>query len=152
MNIIRSLFYGIISACGAAIFQQLVLILMNIEFIETTQLTPLLIFGALSEEIFKLLFIFRLEFEKYHRLIINSFMIGFGFSLLEIALKIFSISETEPIKWLNYLGIIFIHALTAGIIGFFAAKKWALINRIICGLLIALILHLTYNSIFIYIF
>lgn len=151
---LKSFFYGIISASGVTIFQQIVLIVLGVEFIDTNQLSPLLIFGAFSEEIFKLLFIYKLrtETQNFKKMLFGSFLIGFGFSLVEITFKLLSNLESFGFSLNSYLGIVLLHILTAGIIGSFLTLKLPLCLRIILGTSLAFLLHLTYNYFQIYIF
>ncbi len=155
MNKLKAFFYGIISASGATIFQQIVAIVLGLEIIDTSRLTPLLIFLAISEEIFKFIFIYRLCLDEkgQKNIFWDSLFVGFGFSLLELTFKIWGEAE-NAIDFLrfDYLGIMLIHILTAGIIGFFLARKWPILMKISVGLGIALILHLAYNALVIYIF
>ena len=148
---INAFFYGILSAFGATIFQQAVILILGIKIIDTSSLTPLLIFGATSEEIFKLIFIYKLrtQTQSLKGMLLGSILIGFGFSLVELTFKLWdnlnNFSE-------DHLGIIFIHTLTAGVMGIFLAQKWSLTTRIFLGTSLAIILHLAYNALKIYIF
>jgi len=144
--------YGIISACGTTVFQQFMLLILGLEIIDTSRLSYPLIFGAISEEIFKLLFILQLKKEKTEKLFFQALMVGLGFSLLEVTFKIWSAWEEGAFIWKGYLGVILIHVLTSGIIGFFLEKKWNFTFKISIGLLIALTIHLAYNASQIYLF
>jgi len=154
MNKVTAIFYGIIAASGAAIFQQLILILLNIEIINTDRLTPLLIFGAMSEEIFKFLVIYKLSTEEENswKLIVNSLFVGLGFSLIELTFKIWGNWQNIQTYFFDYLGIILIHLLTAVIIGYFLTLKKFPGRSILAGFIIALVFHLAYNSLQIYLF
>lgn len=154
MTKIKSFFYGIVAASGATIFQQLILIILQIEIIDTTQLTPILVFGAFSEEIFKFLVIYKLanEEENSRKLILSSLFVGLGFSLVELTFKIWGHLENIRIYFSDYLGIVLIHLLTAVIIGYFLTLKKSLRFSLLVGFFSALALHLVYNSLQIYLF
>jgi|GEM_PF-3875148 len=150
----QALAYGIISASGATIFQQLLLIVLGIEIFELNRLTPLLIFVAISEEIFKLIFIYQLGRRRgnFSDLFFSALFLGLGFSLMEISLKIWNSLEKGNFLWSDYLGVILLHILTAGIIGLFLERKWKPPVKILIGLTIASIIHLAYNALRIYLF
>ena len=154
MNKIKSFFYGIIAASGATILQQIVLLSLNVQIIDTSHLTGLLIFGAFSEEIFKFFVIYKLSQEETltKNLVLNSLLIGLGFSLVELVFKIWGDLEIVSANFLAYLGIIFIHVLTAGTIGYFLSREKPAHWTIPAGIFLALLLHLAYNALLIYSF
>ena len=151
---INSFFYGILSVAGATIFQQIILIVLEVEFIDTSYLSPLLIFGAISEEIFKFIFVYKLktQTQNFKEIFFGSMLIGFGFSLVELTFKVWGDWKNLNYFLENYTGIILIHVLTAGIMGMLLTQKWPLAIRIFSGLSLAIILHLAYNALKIYIF
>lgn len=148
MNKLQSFFYGIIAALGTVILQQIVLILFRVEIIDTSQLTPLLIFGALTEEIFKFIFIYKLAqtAQSNKNLIYSSLLVGLGFSLTELIFKLWENFQNIKINFFDYFGLVLIHLLTAGVIGLFLSLKKPLWIRIMSGILVAAILHLAYNA------
>jgi len=152
MIILKSIFYGIFSAIGATIFQTVVVIILGVKTIDTNHLTSILIYFALLEELFKFIFIYKLgtETQNFKEIISGSLLIGLGFSLVELTFK--TLENSENLLYLDYLGIILIHVLTAGIIGIFIAQKWNTYIKIILGIGTAFILHIIYNSLQIYIF
>lgn len=152
MHKIKAFFYGVIAASGATVFQQLILIVLNIEIVATDHLTPLLIFGALSEEIFKFIVIYKIyiETESEKNLLINSWLVGFGFSIIELIFKIWGKLPDIRIFYPDYLGIIVIHMLTAVIIGYFLTLKKSKILSSLAGITLAFLIHLVYNTFKIY--
>ena len=152
MHKLKAFFYGIIAASGATVFQQLILITLNIETVSTTSLTPLLVFGALSEELFKFIVIYKIysETESRKSFLLNSLLIGFGFSLIELIFKIWDKLPTVQVFYADYLGIIIIHIITAGVIGYFLTLKNSKFLLSIIGITLAFLLHLAYNAFKIY--
>jgi len=153
MNKIKAFSYGIISAFGATFFQQIILILFNVETIDTSRLTPLLIFGAFSEEIFKFIFIYKLakEEESRKKIILNSCLIGISFSLVELLFKLWGMQNIK-IDYFSYFGIFIIHILTAGIMGYFLTLKKGSAAFLVLGITVAVLIHLAYNALLIYLF
>ena len=154
MNKLKAFFYGIIAAMGATIFQQLILIFFNIVIIDTSRLTPILIFGAISEEIFKFIFIYKLASEEtfQKKIIINSLLLGSGFLTVELFFKLWGNLQAIQTDYLNYFVIAIIHTLTAGIMGYFITLKKSSITLLALGIALAILIHLAYNALIIYLF
>jgi hypothetical protein len=131
MKQIESFFWGIIAALGALFAEQALMDLIsifspsqrNISSEYLFSLNYILPLAVIVEETLKYLVISkRIEFISFGRsLILNSYLVGLGFAATETALiytKGFSPAEFLS---LNLAGIILIHILTAGIIGYYTA-------------------------------
>lgn len=133
MKQLESIFWGIIAAISALFLEVLISTMVPIlsgpeKELATNFSSPIsfiLIVSILTEETFKYLVIFnRIEKFSYGRmLIINSFWVGLGFSLVELTLIYgkFSVNLNMTFELKEIIGLILIHILTAGIIGYFTA-------------------------------
>ena len=154
MDKIKAFCYGIIAAFGATFLQLIALILLNVQIIDTSHLSALLVFGALSEEIFKLIVIYYLAKEKNfsQNIVLDSLLVGLGFSITELVFKIWGDVEIIRTNFWAYLGIVFIHLLTAGIMGWIFSVKKSAWSWVLFSLMLALTVHLAYNAVQIYYF
>lgn len=163
MKQIESIFWGIIAAIGALflgiLISTLVPILsgpgkeLSMDF--SSPLNYVLIISVLTEEVFKYLVIaHRIEKFSYGRsLIINSLLAGLGFSLVELALIYgkFSPNLNLSFKLTEIIGLVLIHILTAGIIGYFVAIREAgKCATFIKAAAVAFIIHFFYNTLIIW--
>ncbi len=145
MKYIESLFWGIIAALGALVLEFLITEVLQISF------PPSLSFAVIAagvEEILKYIVIakrIKMLFEK-KILIIASLLAGLSFAMVEA----FLIYEKIGAEWRRYYpniaGIILLHILTAGIIGYFAAtgdaKNWKMPAKALGA---AFVIHLAFN-------
>lgn len=163
MKQIESIFWGIIAAVGALFLGILISTLAPVLFGPGKELSmdfssPLsfvLIVSVLMEEIFKYLVIAnRLEKFSYGRLlIINSMLMGLGFSLVELALIYgkFSANLNSSFELTEIAGLVLIHILTAGIIGCFVAiRKAGKHITFIKTITMAFAIHFFYNALIIW--
>jgi hypothetical protein len=118
-----------------------------------SRLSPLIIIAIIIEESLKILFILPIvrEIADRRKIFLMSFLIGLGFASVEIAFNISDIDfQVKPI-YLELLGLILLHALTAGFAGFGLAKSRSLnIIKLLGILFITSLLHLIYNTAVIY--
>ena len=163
MKQIESILWGILAATGALFLEVLISTLIPILFGPKKELvtdfsSPLsfiLIVFVLIEEILKYLVIAnRIEKFSYGRsLIANSLLVGLGFSLVELALIYgkFSANLNLFSELKEIIGLVLIHILTAGIIGYFVAickvGKYMTFIKVIIA---ASIIHFLYNALIIW--
>ncbi len=172
MRQIESFFLGIIAALGALILELVVLVIISISADYGIELTPenlfsldvipktlsvfhyLLLASVIIEESLKYVMIAkRVEvFSLDRKIILNSFLVGLGFALVEIMLIYGKISSgTAEFFYQNIAEIILIHISTAGIIGYFVAtRNPRKIITFIKPVAIAVFFHLLYNLLVIY--
>lgn len=163
MKLTKFFIFGILAAAGAMaselILSSLCSILFNIN-IETNyfqEITFFLIAVILIEEFFKLILLqnlFSTSMENSRSKIFSALIFGSGFALFEITSKLLSLPQQNSLSvfYFNLAGIFLIHTTTAGIIGFFLAKKTALSRTAIImqAIFFSSILHLAYNLLVIY--
>jgi len=161
MKIIQPFFFGILAAFGALFFQLAIRIIFigdgSLPDNFYTQISWLLLAVILIEEIFKFLLInkYRQEAENKKNFLLGSFLIGLGFSVVEISLLFSSEILTGPALYLGMLGVLCIHLATAGFVGIFliqidaASKKGGLVH-LPSIILFVFLIHLLYNSFLIY--
>ncbi|OGI17306.1 MAG: hypothetical protein A2Z52_02865 [Candidatus Moranbacteria bacterium RBG_19FT_COMBO_42_6] len=170
MKFIRPFFFGITAALGALFLELLIGMLIGspeeLTDIFFNQLTLLLILSVLIEEILKLTFVYRsqLELKNYlqnetetikigREFFLNSFLVGIGFSCMESFFIFFSLSSVQEVFDLKLaiLGIFLIHTFTSSLMGYlpikFSSYKFYVVPPV---LLIAMLIHLLYNSLIIY--
>lgn len=154
MRQIESFFLGIIAALGALVVE---IVLFGFQDISRPfELGIYSLFGmALVEETLKYLFIAgRIEmFSLYRSLVINSFFLGAGFSLVEILLRSqgenFEIKSAETL--LGISGIAVLQMTTAGIMG--RTVSWrnpSKIKTFFVAVSPAFLIHFGYNSAVLY--
>lgn len=152
-NVIESFFWGIITALGALIVELVFFIAFSfyanstasLSFLQLFTVPKFIILGAIIEEFLKYIIISkRLEnFSLGRSLVLNSFLVGFGFFATEICLSYFS-GAMPPSNLIVELAII--HIGTTGLIGYVvASKNPKKINTLIYAVLLASIFHATYN-------
>lgn len=152
MKIIKPTFLGIIAAGGALVIELCFLFFLTGGLpagkLILGGLTPLLILAAGMEELSKFLVISRgLLREQDGKLIFPSaLLVGFGFALFELFLKSgLEISGSFKL-YSGMLGIILVHMLTAGLIGYLAGRLKEIRILHAAGIvLLAAALHLLYN-------
>lgn len=163
MRWIESILWGIIAAAGALFLGILISTLVPILLGPGKELSmdfspPLnfiLIASVLMEEIFKYLVIANgIEKFSYERsLIANSLLVGLGFSLVELALIYgkFPANPNPSFELKNIAGLVLIHILTAGIIGYFVAvRKTGKHITFIKAIIIAFAIHFFYNALIVW--
>jgi len=163
MKQIESILWGIIAAAGALFLGILISTLAPILFGPEKELSmdfssPLsfiLIVSVLIEEVFKYLIIAnRIEKFSYGRsLIANSLLVGLGFSLVELALIYgkFSANPNPFFELKEMAGLVLIHILTAGIIGYFVAVcKTGKYTTFTKAIIAASVIHFLYNTLIIW--
>ncbi|GBE16490.1 hypothetical protein BMS3Abin15_00307 [bacterium BMS3Abin15] len=172
MRQIESLFLGIIAALGAVVLELIVLVIISIFADYETALTSeslfslnampktlsafhyLLLTSAVIEESLKYVMIVkRVEvFSLDRKIILNSFLVGLGFALVEVVLIYGKISSgSAEFFYQNIAEIILIHVSTAGIIGYFiATRNPKKIRTFIKPVAIVVFFHLLYNLLVVY--
>lgn len=118
----------------------------------------LLLAAAAIEEFFKLLVIYKsfyLQKNSAREFLYSSLFLGFGFSLAEIAISDYFGIFGDLNLYLGILGIIFIHTLSAGMIGYLLLRVSAKGSPrfgeaggpvLIAILFAATLLHFSYNA------
>lgn len=153
-KIIKPIFLGMIAAGGALVFEFLLL-----GFFPETNLSAaafskniilFLLMAAVIEEFFKFLVIYKsfyLQKNNTREFLYSALLLGLGFALAEIVVSnYFGVSGSFNL-YLGILGIVFIHALSAGLIGYLLLKiKSATFLFLAAILLVASLLHFAYNA------
>lgn len=162
MRQIESILWGMFAAIGALFFEAVVFTLISIFFIPekewvldfSSPLNYVLIASILTEEVFKYLIIAKkIELFSYGRtLIINSLLVGLGFSSIELWLiyEKFFANLNLSFGLEEIAGLVLLHILISGIIGYFVAlqganKFWTFIKVII----LVSAIHFAYNALII---
>jgi hypothetical protein len=153
MNFVKPIFLGMIAAGGALVFELLVSSFFPSHDFSTADIFLNIIFLiilAAIEEFFKLLVIYKSFYSQKNNgrdFLQSSLLLGFGFSLAEIAISGY-FSDTKNLNlYLGIMGIIFIHTLSAGLIGWFLLKiKTRLVISLVAVFLIVTMLHFAYNT------
>lgn len=131
MKILRPLFFGIIAASLALVFELFFSLTPNFESeILFQKVSWILVIFVLIEETIKLAFVwknFSVSIERISKLQIffQSLLIGLGFALTEAALKTSGLLPGESINFTSYVpffGAIIIHIGTSGLMGLFLIK------------------------------
>ena len=140
---VQAFLEGIVIALGALVFELSILFAFNLPSSDKS-LISLFICVAI-EEILKYSLIYNkyLHADKKEKIPYIAFFIGLGFSSIELFLKQIDYQKTSPFY---ILGLFFIHALTASIIGFFLQKK-PFKTKFSIAMLLALVIaiHFCYN-------
>lgn len=157
MTWIKSLSLGIFAAIAALVFQQLALILWEIFFGHTynvswsqnlaLSMSIFLPVAVLIEEIMKYIVITRqIEFYTYGRsILLHSMLMGLGFAFTEISLIAFNVG-IENLLRPEIFGIFLVHMTTAGLIGYgVVANPRPTFGRIFIILFGATLVHTLYN-------
>ncbi len=145
MKYLEPIFWGIVAALGALVLEFLITEVMQISFPASLSFA---VIAAGAEETLKCIVIskrIKILFEKKF-IVIASLLAGLSFAMTEA----FLIYEKIGAEWQKYYpniaGIIFLHILTAGIIGYFTAtgdvKNW---KTPVKALGAAFIIHLAFN-------
>lgn len=155
MFTIKAFFLGILTASFAFVLEQTVFVIFSLDkiVIYSNELNFLLIAAIVTEEITKYAVIYKTskEYASKQCVLYNAFLIGLGFSSLEISFHLLKLGSFSPSSYLPLGGIIFIHSLTALFMGFFIHK-----NRQYAGashlyiIVSSLFLHTLYNLIILY--
>ncbi len=154
MKFIKPIFLGVIAAGGALVFELLLLSFFPKNNFPGAALSLNLIFlllaAAIVEEFFKLLIIYKsfyLQKNGAREFLYFSLLLGFGFAMAEIYISgYFGISGSSAL-YSGILGIIFIHTLSAGLMGWLLLKiKIVTFPVLIIVLFIATLLHFAYNA------
>lgn len=158
MKFIKPIFLGVIAAGGALVFELLLQGFFPAANFSASTLSLNIIFfliiAAAIEEFFKLMVIYKSFYlptrdadENNKGIIFSSLCLGLGFSLTEIALSNYFSISGSPGLYLGILGIIFIHTLSAGLIGYFLLKTKARTSPVLIVILFtATLIHFTYNA------
>lgn len=157
VKIIKPVFLGIIAAGGALTAELLFSFLIpGAGFSETAVyagITLALVLSAAIEEIFKFTVIYKSfgRLNSARDILFSSLLLGLGFAAAEIMLSApFEISAI-PQLYFGLPGIIFVHALTAVIMGFFIGRMKIPRNaHIFLVIFLAAALHLAYNATVLY--
>ena len=150
----KMLFFGMLTAAGALVFELFVLVISPAASeIFLGKISLMVIFGVLIEEFFKLAIIWKIYnlAQNKNSIFVNSIFIGLGFFLMEFIL---SASQNKTFIELaglpQYFGPFLVHLSAAAIFGyyFYRFKKSAIIG--VFAFLSAIILHLAFNAAIIY--
>ncbi len=147
MRVIKFFFLGIIAAGIALLLEVAASSFLSDEKLVVFSLSPLLISSAFIEEIVKFLVILKTASLAGSRAlnILNALIIGLGFGFTEIALNIWKMKDYGEIPLFSYLGIIFIHGLTAYIYGRTLNQKGSAYKKVSLAIALNILLHLGYN-------
>ena len=151
---IKPIFLGIIAAGGALVFELLSTSFFPAEnfSISTLSVTVVvfLIIAAAIEEFFKLLVIYKSLFLKKNNdreFLSSALLLGLGFALTEIAVSNYFGLSGNPNLYLGILGIILVHTVSAGLIGYLLLKiRAGIFTLLAVVLLAATLLHFAYNA------
>lgn len=122
---LTAFFLGTISALGALILESIFSII--IPYLNTPTLNNYSIytifFAVLIEEFFKFIIIGKIASQEKSafRIFFDAWLVGIGFSLVEIILNIFSHPETGTKFFPAYIGLLLIHLATAETFGYYLA-------------------------------
>lgn len=170
MKQLESFFLGILAALGALVTQVFFLLsatifinkgansdidvfsLLSTSTFSSFEIFPFLILPAvvLTEELFKYLVIVK-RVEPFHvgkSVVLNSFLVGFGFAVIEILIIYESLGDIAlanfPLQKLAEIALV--HIFTSGVIGFFVAlKNPASFSTFLKAVSSAFLIHLIYN-------
>ena len=151
---IQPIFLGAIAAGGALVFELLISSFFPAYDFSTAALSfnivIFLIIAAAIEEFFKLLVIYKglfLQKSNAREFLSSALLLGFGFALAEIAISNYFSLSGNPNLYFGILGIILVHMLSAGSIGWFLLKIRAGIFPVLAiALLAATAFHFAYNA------
>lgn len=145
-NKIKFLSYGILAALGALALESLILVFPGIPLTSGMPAWFMPI-GVLIEESMALFLIVKLfhEMKPGKTFFSLSLLFGVGFSLPEILLDMANYGFPGHSDMLPYLGLLLVHAASAGIFGYHLAQKGRLSYTIILFFILAYSAHLIYN-------
>lgn len=154
MKQIESLFWGVIAALGALVAQIFLYLVFSglgnqansLPFEQVLMLPQFILGAALLEEIFKYIMIAKridlFSLEKTY--VVNSFLVGFGFFLVELFIISKNSTVLPPTQFIFEIAIL--HVGTAGLIGYLVAilnpKK---ISTFVTAISVAAFFHAAYN-------
>lgn len=156
--LIKTFLWGALFTIPFAAFFQYITYKIGTNFflIGGTSLIMFLIW-ALIEEYFKYLAakisaLWRTETDEAIDIMIYLIAAGLGFAAIENIFSVIEAFRTSSLQGLEvaifrFVGAVFLHALTSGILGYFVAKSWYYMNRLIFvfGLIFITVLHAFYN-------
>lgn len=147
MVYLKYFFFGILAALSSLIIELLIdSFSLFVQINGNSSLLSFFLISATIEEFFKLLFIIRiwLETSSKPKVLTYSLMVGLGFSAIEIFFNSWRLmGQTLPFHL--YFGLIFIHVLTAGIIGFFLSRQPKISWTVSVLTFLNILLHVGYN-------
>lgn len=148
-NKVQSLFWGILAAGAALFIELLIASVLQIDDLSVANVIFIITIAssAFIEEIFKYIVIIKSidTFSFGRSAIINSWIAGLGFSLVEILFFLQKVSlENLLFDRIDLFKVAFLHILTFGIFGYKVATKEN--NKLDIGLIVVLsVIHFTYN-------
>jgi hypothetical protein len=150
-------FMGIIAAFSA-LFIELAFLTIWSSPEETTfylfnQLDKNILAAILIEEVIKFIFVRQatVKFSRKKSTLIAALLIGLGFSAVEIFFNIRQENILDYYLYLNLAGILVLHTLTAGFIGYFIFRQsQASLPGLLSIITLASIIHFFYNFLIIY--
>ena len=152
-NAIESFFLGLLAALGALIAEIVLFSFLCPTKLESNSycasFTFLVLVPAAAEELFKVSIIFkRLKaLASGKALILNSFLLGSGFGLIELFLIFQKYSLRSEAFYGGAAGVFTLHIATATVAGLYlAGKKQPELNHFFKTLLIAFAIHALYNT------
>jgi hypothetical protein len=152
VKFIKPILLGIIAAGGALVFELLIQgFFPNADLSAASYLDIilLLVIAAAIEEFFKLLIIYKsffLQKINNHEFLYSALLLGFGFALTEVTISNYFSLPVNSELYLGLLGIILIHTLLAGLIGYLLLRiRTGTFSALAFILLTVTLLHFVYN-------
>jgi len=155
MKYLKYFSYGIIAACGALILEFFFLILFfpnSNNYGENMFVsTPIILVAAFIEEFLKYAFIRRIYNETAHtehkrKFLSCSLILGLGFFIVEFFFNLTGSNFLAKAGNIFLWGVLFLHLLTAGFIGFMFSKFKTEKNIFFLTIfLAAFFIHVSYN-------
>lgn len=153
VKFIKPIFLGMIAAGGALVFELLIQTFFPSTDLSVAALSLnviiFLIITATVEEFFKLLVIYKsfyIQKNDAREFLFSALLLGFGFSLAEIAISNYFGLPGSLNLYLGILGIILVHTLLAGLIGYLLLKiRTGIFTASAVIILTATLLHSAYN-------
>ena len=144
MFLLNSLFLGALTALGALVAESALTIIIP----SLTESLTLIVLFVFTEEFFKFLVLQKIATLKHFSssIFFKSFLMGIGFSLMEITLNIFNSYPLEKTFFWSCLGLFLIHTFTFTLMGYFLTspkKKSFLMIGLFFSL--AFLSHLIFN-------
>jgi len=150
MHKLEALFWGILAALAALVIEFIILIIHQSITVQTPAvgLTYGISLAVFVEEFFKYTVIWKISLKEKSvtTVFLNAFLVGVGFSLIEIALNILNRPDSWRTLFPAYLGLFLIHTATASILGYyFASQKKRLLKNNILVFLLIIFWHFCFN-------
>lgn len=152
VKFIKPIFLGMIAAGGALVFELLITGFFPAYDFSTAAISlNIIIFLAVAaaiEEFFKLLVVYKalfLQKNNAREFLFSALLLGLGFSLAEVAISNYFGLPGSLDLYLGILGIILVHTILAGLMGYLLLKTSAKSAALMTILFTAVLLHFSYN-------